>query len=111
VIDDNEELARLLRIRLKPFADVTILSDGWEVVTYLTNPRTPAEAIILDLMLPGRTGMELLSTLRCMEPKAKIFIYTGHEESSKGVAEYADGCFMKTDEERLINSILMVAIK
>jgi hypothetical protein len=58
------------------------LSDGWEVLAYLLKKKMnrfiekedEPNALILDLMLPGRTGNEPLSTTKCMHllPKSCI---------------------------------------
>jgi DNA-binding NarL/FixJ family response regulator len=56
------------------------------------------EIAILDLSLPGRGGLELIATLKEMQPQLRILIYTMHSEKQFGVRALragADGYLTK----------------
>lgn len=64
VVDDEPHIGLILRTRLEqgPF-EVLLAADGSEAFSYLaTNP--DVGLIILDLMLPGMSGLEILTVLR-----------------------------------------------
>lgn len=48
--------------------------EGLELVAMLR--RTPADCLLLDIMLPGRNGLELLPTLRRIQPQLRIVVVT-----------------------------------
>jgi two-component system response regulator RegA len=77
VVDDDdvlrERLARALRGR------------GYEVVTApgcdeaLTAARAePPELAVVDLRMPGRSGLDLVRALRALDPATKIVVLTGY---------------------------------
>jgi len=64
VVDDEPHIGLILRTRLEqgPF-DVLLAEDGTEALALLA--RTPSVGlVILDLMLPGMSGTEVLSAIR-----------------------------------------------
>ena len=98
VVEDNEDVARVLTKQLEMAAySVTLVSNGLEVLSYLDQKENEPHALILDLMLPGRSGTELLNTVKSRWPLTKIFIFSAHQEYvhmlPKGEIE---GFFLKT---------------
>ena len=108
IIEDNDDIARSLIKRMEAaHYSVRHLSDGWEVVTYLLKKEEEPDALVLDLMLPGRTGNELLNTILSILPKTKVFIFSAHEQSAHLIPKSCvEGFFLKTDGiENLIMAI------
>jgi two-component system response regulator BaeR len=63
IVEDEAKLARLEADYLHAAGfDCTILADGFEVVPWLRQHR--ADLVLLDLMLPGRDGLELCREIR-----------------------------------------------
>lgn len=110
VVEDNQDLGSLLKERLEYNGfSVDIVESGYSLLSYLMSA-SPPDIVILDLMLPEKTGMELLSGLRCKCPKAKIFIFSGYLEYKSRLypvdADYIEGFFCKSDgTEQLIEAI------
>jgi len=75
---------------------------------FLKNDVGP-DAVILDLMLPGKNGMDLLCSLRSKWPQAKIFIYSAFNEYKNKLDFYEahiSAFFCKSDGmEKLIEAI------
>ncbi|MCM8813684.1 MAG: response regulator [Candidatus Omnitrophica bacterium] len=69
---------------------------GYAVLGYLRRAQEP-DLVILDLVLPERSGVELLCSLRAKWQNAKIFIFSGHEEyqEREALLEYVQGFFPK----------------
>ena len=65
IIDDDRKLCRLLSEYLSPFGyEVTAVHTGPEGLALATSPDKKYATVILDVMLPGLNGFELLKRLR-----------------------------------------------
>jgi DNA-binding response OmpR family regulator len=105
VIEDNEEISALLVDQLAEAGySTTALKNGMEVVGYLLKKEgADPDAIILDLMLPGRSGVELLGSIRSAFASVKIFIYSSHKEYFSLIPKHCvDGFILKTDGARTV---------
>jgi DNA-binding response OmpR family regulator len=97
-IEDNDDIARSLAKRLE-MANYSVrrLKDGWEALAHLMKKEELPDALVLDLMLPGRTGHELLSTIKSVLPDTKIFIFSAHDQSFGAIPKSCvEGFFLKT---------------
>ena len=81
VIDDDRKLGRLIREYLEPM--------GYAVTLAVTGPegletaRTEKfDAILLDVMLPGLDGFEVLKELRKTTPGLKFIFISGHTDDA-----------------------------
>lgn len=108
VVEDNQDISAILRKRLEDnLFEVDIVESGYDLLIYL-NASSEPDAVILDLMLPGKSGIELLYGLKCKWSSSKVFIFTAysryeHEDSFKG---YISGFFCKSDGmDKLIEAI------
>jgi response regulator RpfG family c-di-GMP phosphodiesterase len=109
VVDDEQSFASLVS---------EILSEsGYEVVTR-TDPRLAAkdaehlawDAAVVDLRMPGMTGLELTAALLARDPEAQVIILTGDasldtavEGIQKGVFDYLEKGDL--DAQRLVRSV------
>lgn len=93
IVEDEAELAYSLRQTLQAcgYCCRTALN-GFEALGALQVAPPPA-AILLDLSLPGVSGLELLQQARTRWPQTKVLVVTGHDHdyghlvSRFGVAE------------------------
>ena len=77
IADDHHLLVQALRTMLEPQFDVVGEAfSGDELLRKL--PGTRADALLLDLQMPGRSGLELLPDLTRGHPALKILIVTMH---------------------------------
>jgi DNA-binding response OmpR family regulator len=78
IIEDEKKVARALRDGLEAeHYDVRIASTG-EDGFFLLN-HEPFDLVILDLMLPGRDGLEVLATLRKRKLDTPVLILTAKD--------------------------------
>ena len=78
VVEDNKDISEILKKRLEQDGfSVDIADGGYSVLSRLKEAQIP-DVIILDLMLPERSGMELLSSLNAKWPDTKIFIFSAY---------------------------------
>lgn len=79
IVEDEEKLARLLADYLKAFGFGSVcLDNGSKVVPYVRE-RKP-DLILLDLMLPGRDGMEVCKDIRTFSNIPIIMVTARIEE-------------------------------
>lgn len=109
VVEDNIDLNEILKRRLESSGfTVDAVESGYAVLSYLKSGKVP-DAVILDLMLPGRSGLELLDTLVTSWAATKIFIFSAHSEHEERhtLKNYGiSGYFCKSDGiDKLIDAI------
>ncbi len=100
-IEDEHFIGELYaRALSKAGYDIKVVVDG---VEGLKQAQTNTyDIILLDLMIPNLTGMEILDTLRTQTPrlKAKIIITTNleqKEETRHAIEQQADGYLIKAE--------------
>jgi two-component system alkaline phosphatase synthesis response regulator PhoP len=97
VIEDEPTLSRLLSYNLKQEGyDATVIENGSE--GYQSAVRYEYDLIILDMMLPGMDGLEILTKLRQKDIKCPIIILTartGEEEIVRALKQGADDYITK----------------
>lgn len=96
IVDDEREFAVTLaeRLQLRGY-DSRAAGTAEEA---LAAAAEGADAVLLDLSLPGVRGVELLLTLRQMLPRAEIILLTGHldlGDKIEGVRLDAFGLLLK----------------
>lgn len=96
IADDNPDICKALRDLLseKEYL-VEVVKNGYELLAYLKNKS--ADIIILDLMMPEKDGMEVISAIKDIAPYTKIVIYTGF-------AKYNDSSFVKLADRFLLKN-------
>ena len=107
VIEDNKDISDILKTRLEHQGfSVDTARGGYAVLEYMHGSEMP-DAIVLDLVLPERSGEELLASLKSKWQDTKVFIYSGHEKYEGKFKECISGFFLKTNGiDKLINAIM-----
>jgi FixJ family two-component response regulator len=78
VVDDEESVRRALRRLLQTSGyDVTMFASGFEFIDYLARSRP--DCALLDLHLPGFSGLELLKQMQTLQPPVPSVVVTGHD--------------------------------
>ncbi|MGD0296402.1 MAG: response regulator [Bryobacteraceae bacterium] len=100
IVDDDEYFRALARTILEPNGFEVLEADG--VATCLSTVRARAvDAIILDMVMPDRDGMEALRELKTLYPATKILTVSGASDSELflNVSAYlgADASLDKTE--------------
>lgn len=114
LVDDHVMLRSGLKLLLDPQPDITVVAqagDGLEAVQ-LAGELQP-DVILLDLTMPGLSGLDALPLIRKVSPASRILILTMHEDESylrqvlkSGAAGYI---LKKAADAELISAIRAVA--
>jgi DNA-binding NarL/FixJ family response regulator len=90
IADDHRLLVQgLQQLLSRRFDVVGVAYAGDELLELLG--RTPADCLILDLSLPGRSGIDLLPDIRRAQPDLKILVVTMHVDRILAEAALAAG--------------------
>jgi len=90
IADDHRLMVEGLQQLLAPRFDVVgVAYAGDELLELLR--ATPADILILDLSLPGRSGIDLLPDIRRVQPDLRILVVTMHVDRILAEAALAAG--------------------
>lgn len=101
LVEDDERLARLTARYLEGHGvTVTIASDGEEALAL--HARTSFDAVLLDLMLPGKDGMEVCRAIRATSDVPILMVTARGEEADRvfGLESGADDYIPKPFSSR-----------
>lgn len=77
VVDDEITVCKSIRqVLLSEACDVDMASNGEEALRL--DAERPYDVLIVDLMMPGISGLDLLKSLKARNPKARIIMITGY---------------------------------
>jgi two-component system copper resistance phosphate regulon response regulator CusR len=97
VIEDEQKVARALQEGLKAESYEVVVAHTGEEGFYLVNTQ-PFDLIVLDRMLPGRDGIEILTTLRKRGLETPVLVLTARdaiEDRVLGLDSGADDYLVK----------------
>ena len=111
IADDNEDFCFLLSdiLKTKGYEQIDTVGDGYELVALLekANP----SVIVLDLMMPGKDGVQVFDSIKTISPYSRIIIYTGYDHYKDSVyARKSDRFVLKgADFSELLQAIKELA--
>jgi two-component system, NtrC family, response regulator HydG len=92
LVDDDALLLRALARILRPEGHALLLaSDGTSMQQRLQDPAL--DAILLDLVLGGQSGLELLALAKRERPEVEVIMMTGHASVESAVGCMREGAF------------------
>ena len=108
IVDDEVDLATALAERLE--------LRGWKVEIALTGDKalqhlggTDFEVVIIDVKMPGMSGLELMANIKRQRPGTKVILFTGlgsDADAERGMQEGASAYLIKPiDIQKLIEEI------
>lgn len=98
IVDDHPLMCEGLRGMLEPmYLVLDVVHDGRDVLGALRHYRP--DILLLDISLPGRTGLELLREIRSTMPQILVVMLTMHTErvyADEAIAAGAAGYLLKS---------------
>jgi len=77
LVDDDDSLRRVLSLELAESGfEVRAFADASGVAEAVRSE--PPEALLVDLRLPGTSGLDLLAQVRSVDERAQVVVLTGH---------------------------------
>jgi len=90
--DDEAHLRDLMQMELPRLGhDVTVCPDGTAALRALD--RSSYDVALLDLRMPGMTGIEVLTQIKQLSPETQVVILTGHATVDTAVQALRLGAF------------------
>ncbi len=90
--DDEAHLRDLMQMELPRLGhEVTVCPDGTSAIRALE--KGPYDAALLDLRMPGMTGIEVLGKIRQINPETQVIILTGQATVDTAVQALRLGAF------------------
>jgi DNA-binding response OmpR family regulator len=114
MIDDDRKLCRLVGTYLQPLGfDVSAVHSGPEGVERATTSEAPWHAIILDVMLPGMDGFEVLKKIRQRSQVPVLMLTARGDETDRivGLEVGADDYLPKTFSTRELLARLRAVLR
>ena len=114
MIDDDRKLCRLVATYLNPLGfDVTATHTGPEGVERATEPSAQWHAIVLDVMLPGLDGFEVLRRIRATSAVPVLMLTARGDETDRivGLEVGADDYLPKTFSTRELLARLRAVLR
>jgi DNA-binding NtrC family response regulator len=91
-VDDEKHLQELMRVELPRIGhEVTVCGDGRAAVKAME--KQSFDAAILDLRMPGMTGIEVLQHLKSVSPDTEAVVMTGHASMETAIEAIRLGAF------------------
>lgn len=114
MIDDDRKLCRLVATYLEPLGfEVTAVHTGPEGVEQVTHAAVPWSAVILDVMLPGLDGFEVLKRIRAASNVPVLMLTARGDETDRivGLEVGADDYLPKTFSTRELLARLRAVLR
>jgi len=105
LVDDEEQFLKVLSQRLEGRGMKVDTSVSGEVAIKKVKDKT-FDAIVLDLAMPGMSGMEALKRIRKENPDVQIIMLTGHGSVEKGVEAIKAGAVDFLEKPADLNKIM-----
>jgi two-component system, NarL family, invasion response regulator UvrY len=92
IVDDHSIVREGLKRILSDIADINVAAEAGNGVDAMSILRTSrVDLVLLDLSLPGRTGLEVLQRMKSEFRKLPVLILSAHEEDQYAVRALKDG--------------------
>ena len=111
IADDHQILREGLKQLLLAAGDLDVVgeaSDGHEVIERIR--ALDFDVLLLDLSMPGKSGMELIRQVKTERPKLRILVLSMHEEHQYAVRAIRAGASGYLTKESAVSQ-LVVAIR
>lgn len=110
IVEDNHRLQKQLSLMLKSATDIEclyVVASGEEALQKI--PNDPPDVVLMDINLPGMSGIECVSRLKQKLPSTEIVMLTIYEDSDnifKALKAGASGYLIKSSHPQdLLQSI------
>jgi len=92
IVDDEPEIVEVLQrfLRLKQY-DVITAANGTEAIEKVREEHP--EVVLLDINMPGKNGLEVLTEIRALAPRIGVIMVTAQSDEESGRYALSHGAF------------------
>lgn len=113
IVDDEEELATTIAERLQIRGiQAQTATDGETALKMIE--ANPPQVVVLDVMMPGLGGIEILQRMNAQNLKIPVILLSGYgstEQGMEGMKHGAFDCLMKPCDLNILISKIEEAVK
>lgn len=92
IVDDEEELVSTLGERLELRGiNTQIATDGERALEIIKS--NPPQVVVLDVMMPGMGGFQILEQMKLLNIKIPVLLLTGYGSKNKGLEGVEMGAY------------------
>ena len=102
VCDNYGALRDLIRFALEDDARIEVVGEAEDAITCVRElPEVRPDVLILDLRMPGVTGLEAVPDIRSASPDTRIVVYSQHidERTEAELREAGVEAWMRKEED------------
>ena len=113
IVDDEEELVTTIAERLQIRGiQAQIATDGETALKMIEE--NPPQVVVLDVMMPGIGGIEILQRMRSQNLQIPVILLTGYGSTEQGLEGMREGAFdylMKPCDLNILISKIQEAVQ
>ena len=92
LVDDEEEFVSTLAERLElRNIETFVATDGDQALQIVERDKPPV--VVLDVMMPGIGGLDVLQKIKQKQPETQVILLTGHGSTRDGIKGMRLGAF------------------
>ena len=117
LVDDNQQFSYILNESLGNHPSIRctkIFESGDKLLSYLENPQDLPDIILLDINMPGTSGIEVLAQMQIIAPELRIIMLTVNFEDDnirRAIQLGAAGYLLKTASVDEIEQAVVAAMQ
>jgi DNA-binding NarL/FixJ family response regulator len=109
IVEDNEDMRFLYSALFRRMMDVEIISQVVTAEEALQRiPLEHPDLVIVDISLPGMSGIELIERMRRIDQSVKMLVVTAHDPDryfNEARRAGADGLIAKGDAKQVVKAV------
>jgi len=106
LVDDEAEFLNLMAKRMERRGFEVIRASGGEDALVVLDGPVKIDVVVLDVMMPGMDGLEVLRRMRAMEDRPEVILLTGHASTEAAVQGMEMGAFDYLVKPVALNDLL-----
>ena len=91
IVDDDKSIRYSLKRMMEKDFSILTAQNGEEALSRFTE--NPPDLVIMDIKMPGRSGIEVLKEMKSIDPKSLVIIMTAYGTTETAIEAMKYGAF------------------